>query len=98
MTPDIGLVALLGCFPALALAAPQSQPEKLIEEGHWKQARALVEPWIRQKPNDPLASFLLSQIRNAFHDLKSPRGLAENAGGWTAVLPSTTARSRKYRV
>jgi tetratricopeptide (TPR) repeat protein len=51
----------------------------LIEAGHWKQARAIVEPWIRDKPNDPLANFLLSQIGNAFHDRQSPLGLAEKA-------------------
>jgi len=66
-------------FLALPAAAMQALPEKLIEEGHWKQARAIVEPWIRQQPNDALANFLLSQIRNAFHDRQSPLGLAENA-------------------
>ena len=70
-------LCLLACF--VAPAAPQPSPEKLIEEGHWKQARAIVEQWIREKPNEPLANFLLSQIRNAFHDRQSPLGLAENA-------------------
>jgi len=79
VTPNLRKVGLLGCFLALAAAAPQTLPEKLIEEGHWKQARAIVEPWIRAKPNDPLADFLLSQIRNAFHDRQSPLSLAENA-------------------
>ena len=70
---------LLGCGLAFAAAAAPSLPEKLIEEGHWKQARAIVAPWIRDKPNDPLANFLYSQIRNAFHDRQSPLALAENA-------------------
>jgi tetratricopeptide (TPR) repeat protein len=51
----------------------------LIEAGHLKQARAIVEPWIRDEPNDTLANFLLSQIRNAFHDRQSPLALAEKA-------------------
>lgn len=70
---------IVGCCLAPAAAVPQSQPEKLIEEGHWKRARAIVEPWIRAKPGDALANFLLSQIRNAFHDRQSPLPLAEKA-------------------
>jgi hypothetical protein len=73
------IVPLLWCCLAPASAVAQSEPEKLIEAGHWKQARAIVEPWIRAKPNDPLANFLLSQIRNAFGDRQSPLPLAEKA-------------------
>jgi len=69
----------LHCSLALAAVAVQPPPEKLIEEGHWKRARAIVEPWIREKPSDARANFLASQIRNAFHDRQSPLGLAENA-------------------
>jgi len=68
---------LLHCCLALAGSVTRTLPEKLIEEGHWKRARAIVEPWIREKPNDALANFLLSQIRNAFQDLRAPLGLAE---------------------
>src|SRR5690242_11595428 len=60
-------------------AAAQSVPEKLIEGGHWKQARAIVEAQYRDNPNDALANYLLSQIRNAFHDTQSPMPLAERA-------------------
>lgn len=67
------------CCLAMAGALPQSPPEKLIEEGHWKQARAIVEPWYRQRPDDPLANFLMSQVRNAFHDRQTPLGFAERA-------------------
>ena len=68
----------LACCLALAAAA-QSLPEQLIEAGHWKQARALVEAEARKNPNNALASYLLSQIRNAFHDRSSPLTLAEKA-------------------
>ncbi len=64
---------------ALAPAAAQTLPEKLIEQGHWKRARALVEPRYRTQPDDALANFLLSQIRNAFGDHQSPLPLAERA-------------------
>jgi tetratricopeptide (TPR) repeat protein len=64
---------------AINSAAAQSLPETLIEAGHWKRARAIVEPRIREYPRDALANFLLSQIRNAFGDHESPLAFAENA-------------------
>jgi len=51
----------------------------LIEAGHWKQARTLVEARIREAPDDPLSYCLLSQIRNAFGDRSTPLSLAEKA-------------------
>jgi len=73
------IVPLLFCCLAPALSIPQSEPEKLIAAGHWKRARAIVEPRIHSQPNDPLANFMLSQIRNAFGDRQSPLPLAEKA-------------------
>lgn len=70
------ILLLLFVLPAF----PQQTPaEKLIEAGHWKQARAIVEARYRQAPDDPLANFLLSQIRNAFGERESPLRLAEKA-------------------
>jgi tetratricopeptide (TPR) repeat protein len=60
------------------MAQPAS-PEKLIEAGHWKRARNLVEQSLRKSPDDANATFLLSQIRNAFGDRSSPLPLAEKA-------------------
>ena len=71
-------VAILVCLAAAAQAA-QTEAEKLIEAGHWKRARTLVEARIKEAPDDPLANFLLSQIRNAFGDHESPLLLAEKA-------------------
>jgi hypothetical protein len=65
---------------ALAGAAAQDTPaEKLIAQGHWKRARALVEVRYREAPNDPLANFLMSQIRAAFGDRTAPMPFAEKA-------------------
>jgi hypothetical protein len=61
------------------LAAEQSVPEKLIEEGHWKRARPLAEAMVRNQPREALGYFLLSQIHNAFGDRDSPLPLAEKA-------------------
>ncbi len=53
--------------------------EKLIEAGHWKRARVLVERRLREAPDDANATFLASQIRNAFGDHDAPLQLAEKA-------------------
>jgi tetratricopeptide (TPR) repeat protein len=66
----------------------QTDPEKLIEAGHWKRARAVVETRLREAPDDPLANFLLSQIRNAFGERTTPLALAEKA----AALESRVAK------
>src|SRR5262245_9779050 len=72
-----GLLALTWAVtPGLCQQTPA---EKLIEAGHWKQARALVEARMRAVPEDALAHFLLSQIRNAFGDRSTPLPLAEKA-------------------
>jgi len=63
----------------LAAVPDQTPAEILIEEGHWKRARVLVEASIRERPNDALANFLLSQLRHAFGDDASPLPLAEKA-------------------
>jgi tetratricopeptide (TPR) repeat protein len=68
------ILAAVSVCPGQELTA-----EQLIEAGHWKRARALVEARLRESPDDPNATFLLSQIRNAFGDRSSPLGLAEKA-------------------
>jgi tetratricopeptide (TPR) repeat protein len=69
---------------AAVLAAPaglsaQTPAEDFIEAGHWKRARALVEPRLHETPNDPLAVFLMSQINFAFGHKEAPLDLAEKA-------------------
>jgi len=64
---------------AIGTSTAQTEPERLIEAGHWKRARGLVEARMQAGPKDPLANFLLSQIRNAFGDRESPLALAEAA-------------------
>ena len=64
---------------AYTAAFGQSLPEQWIAGGHWKKARAVVEELIREHPDDPQANFLLSQIRNAFGDSRTPLSLAERA-------------------
>jgi tetratricopeptide (TPR) repeat protein len=74
----VGILALIGVV-AIGAESAQSVPEKLIEAGHWKRARTIVEARIHDDPRDALANYLLSQIRNAFGDHESPLALAEKA-------------------
>lgn len=75
--------ALLSLIAAGALSAQPpatlSQAEILIEAGHWKQARILVDARAREAPEDPLSIYLTSQIRFAFGDAETPLKLAEKA-------------------
>ena len=71
---------LLLIFCAVAVSrAEQSSAEGLIESGHWKRARAIVEARVRDTPGDALSNFLLSQVRGAFGDRSTPLALAEKA-------------------
>lgn len=81
-------IAFLLLGTGAAAASGPSVPEALIEAGHWKQARTIVEARYREAPDDALANFLLSQIRNAFGDRQSPLPLAEKA----AALDGNTAK------
>ena len=66
------------CAVALYAAAPTGA-EALIEAGHWKRARTLVESQLHEAPGDARSNFLMSQIRGAFGDRSTPLPLAEKA-------------------
>ena len=53
--------------------------ESLIESGHYKRARALVEARLRANPNDAYALFLESKIKQSFNDLPGAIASAERA-------------------
>jgi predicted Zn-dependent protease len=80
------LTLLIPCF------GQQTPAEKWIVEGHWKRARMSVEARIREAPDDPLATFLLSQIHAAFGDRTTPLPLAERA---LALAPRTARYHRQ---
>ncbi len=79
-------------FVCVAGASPgsgrETPAETWIEAGHWKRARTEVEARLHDAPDDPLANFLLSQIRGAFGDRSTPLALAERA----AALDGHTAK------
>jgi tetratricopeptide (TPR) repeat protein len=70
---------IIGIALAFSANGQQTDPEKLIDAGHWKKARVIVDERLSRNPNDALANFLLSQIRNAFGDYTTPLPLAAKA-------------------
>src|SRR5215472_5831734 len=53
--------------------------ETLIKSGHWKRARAQVEPLYKANSNDAELNYLMSQIDDAFGNLTDARELAEKS-------------------
>ncbi len=70
-----GVLACLTARPALA----QEDPRALIESGHWKKARSILEPKVKANPADAEATALLSRVRLAFGDGEGAVSLAETA-------------------
>jgi tetratricopeptide (TPR) repeat protein len=68
---------------SLAIAAEQpvavTSPLSFIESGHFKRARALVEQRYRANPGDPETLWLMSQLKQEYHDLNSALDFAERA-------------------
>jgi len=83
-------VCIFGNLPA-AFAVPagdDASADALIKDGHWKRARAVVEPQYRVHPDDAELNFLMSEIDSAFGNLDRARALAEKA----VALKSSDAR------
>lgn len=53
---------------APAFAAQDAATRALIDGGHWKQARAALEPRVKANPSDAEAAALLARVRLAFGD------------------------------
>ncbi len=72
---------LLALLPMLAPALPAADPtpEALVESHHFKRARAVLQPRVRANPNDAQAAYLLSKVKQAYHDLDGALQLAEKA-------------------
>ncbi|HXJ93489.1 MAG TPA: hypothetical protein VMT20_11475 [Terriglobia bacterium] len=77
----LGTTAPASSWGAVGLSPPADLPsaEALIKAGHWKRARAQVEPLYKANPNDAELSYLMSQIDGAFGDLAGARDLAEKS-------------------
>jgi cytochrome c-type biogenesis protein CcmH/NrfG len=51
----------------------------LIDAGHYKRARAILEPRLQANPNDAEAACLLSGVQEAFQDFEGALKLAQKA-------------------
>jgi tetratricopeptide (TPR) repeat protein len=70
------LLLLLFALPVLDAATP---PEVLIRNGHYKRARTLAEERSRANPNDPETLWLMSAVKQAWHDPHAAVDLADKA-------------------
>jgi tetratricopeptide (TPR) repeat protein len=76
LLPTLGVlgVALTG-----AANSPSDDAQVLIQAGHWKRARAILEPQVKAHPQDIQAAYLLAQVKMAFQDLDRALPLAQQA-------------------
>ncbi len=58
---------------------PSADPQALIQSGHWKRARAILEPQVRIHPQDPRSFYLLAEVKEAFKDFDGALPLAQHA-------------------
>jgi tetratricopeptide (TPR) repeat protein len=70
---------LVATPPLKAGPADPGSAEALIEAGHWKRARAILEPRVAANPRDAQAAYLLSQTKVAFGDLDGALKSAQQA-------------------
>jgi len=82
---------ILTVFILLVLAVPwdlarESPPDRqgadveaLAQSGHWKRARAILEPRVKAHPQDPRACYLLAEVKMSFRDLDGALPLAQHA-------------------
>ncbi len=64
---------------ASAPDATGADAEALIKSGHWKRARAILEPQVRAYPQDARSCYVLAQVKAAFEDFDGALTLAQHA-------------------
>jgi tetratricopeptide (TPR) repeat protein len=79
MAGRLRLSALLALVLAVATVASAATPEQLVEDGHFKQARALLDRQLQSNPNDPQLNWLAARIHRAFGDIPGAINYAQKA-------------------
>ncbi len=79
MAGRLRLSALLALVLAVATLASAATPEQLVEDGHFKQARALLERQLQANPNDAQLNWLAARIHRAFGDIPGAISYAQKA-------------------
>ena len=70
---------VLGGMLCLGWLAAQVPPQELIEAGHYKRAREVVEARYRANPKDAETLWLMARLKHAAGDLPAALDLAEKA-------------------
>jgi tetratricopeptide (TPR) repeat protein len=73
------LVILVDSALPLPADPPATDPEALIQGGHWKRARAILEAQFRAHPQDPTNLYQLAQVKMAFEDFDGALPLVQHA-------------------
>jgi tetratricopeptide (TPR) repeat protein len=77
------LAVLMLALPVIGIAKelPSAEPIpiSLIERGHYKRARAVVEEHYRSNPQNPETIWLMSRVKLVFHDFDAALSFAEKA-------------------
>ena len=73
------LPVLPGAARDSAADVQRANVEALIQAGHFKRARAILEPQAKDHPQDPKASYLLAEVKAAFKDFDGALPLAQRA-------------------
>jgi tetratricopeptide (TPR) repeat protein len=58
---------------------PGADVDALIQAGHFKRARAILEPQVKAHPQDPRGCYLLAEVKMSFQDLDGALPLAQHA-------------------
>jgi tetratricopeptide (TPR) repeat protein len=53
--------------------------QALIRAGHWKRARAILEPQVKTHPDDAMSCYLLAEVKMSFKDLDGALPPAQHA-------------------
>jgi tetratricopeptide (TPR) repeat protein len=72
-------LAVLGVAVARAANSSSDGAQALIQAGHWKRARAILESQVKAHPQDPQGAYLLAQVKTAFKDFAGALPLAQHA-------------------
>jgi tetratricopeptide (TPR) repeat protein len=86
MTKGLSVAAVIGSltiFMGATLALPSDHPasdaEALIQCGHWKRARAILDAAVQAHPQDPKILYQLAQVKMAYQDFAGALPLAQHA-------------------
>jgi tetratricopeptide (TPR) repeat protein len=79
MAGRLRLTALLALVLAVATFASATTPEQLVDDGHFKQARALLDRQLQANPNNAELNWLMARIHRAFGDIPGAINYAQKA-------------------